>query len=233
MSRKLGCCEGVVTPPKKKKKKDRWSSAMSLFAKFEPGLGHDGVGLYGTLTDASVRLMLERVGVRGRTHLDVGAGDGKVMMGALAAGAARSFGVEIAGDALETKFRAMKAKLEAACDATLEGELRCGVDITEFESPVDQWLDELVGDVVVTAVWHGFNVEAKESLLAALARSSRVRNFTLVGPVRKDYGTAAAVHAFFLRFGTPLRLLHDDRATLAGGESYRALTFHIIKSEEV
>lgn len=222
----------VVVTPEPKKKKDRWAVAMSVFAKFEPGLGHDGVGLYGTLTDASVRVVLERAKVRGRTHFDVGAGDGKVMLGALAAGAARSFGVEIAGDALETKFRAMKAKLEAACDETFDGDLKCGVDITDFDAPVERWLVDCFNvvdadDIVVTAVWHGFNVEAKESLLAALAMSSSVTAFTLVGPVRKDYGTAAAVRAFFLRFGTHVSLVHDDRATLAGGESYRALTFHM------
>ena len=43
-----------------------------------PGLGHDGVGLYGTLTNTTMRRMIERVECEDRTHVDVGAADGKV-----------------------------------------------------------------------------------------------------------------------------------------------------------
>lgn len=225
----------VVTPETKKTKRaanGSWAAAMSVFAKYSPGLGHDGRGLYGSLTNESLRRMLERHAFGPvTTHLDVGAGDGKVMLGAVALGAAHSFGVEIAGSALSNKFEAMRTVLASTIGA-VNAELRCEIDVADLDETrgIEGWLGNVfehnvATEVCVTAVWHGFTVESKECVLRALAHSRRVSTFSLVGPVRKDYGNAKDVLEFFSRFAKPTNLLYDDKATLAGGESYRALTF--------
>lgn len=225
----------VVTPEMKKSKRptnDPWAAAMSVFAKYSPGLGHDGRGLYGSLTNESLRRMLERHAFDPvTTHLDIGAGDGKVMLGALALGVAHSFGVEIAGSALSNKFEAMRSVLASKIGA-INAELRCEIDVADLDETrgIEGWLGDVfahnsTAELCVTAVWHGFTVESKECVLKALAHSRRVSTFSLVGPVRKDYGNAKDVLEFFSRFDKPTNLLYDDKATLAGGESYRALTF--------
>ena len=70
--------------------------------------------------------------------------------------------------------------------------------------------------IVVTATWHGFNVEAKEALLEALSLSKKVTAFVLVGPVKKDYGSINKVLAFFEAWDCKIRPAHDDTVNLAG-----------------
>uniref|UniRef100_A0A7S3NEV1 DOT1 domain-containing protein n=1 Tax=Aureoumbra lagunensis TaxID=44058 RepID=A0A7S3NEV1_9STRA len=152
---------------------DHWSIAMSIFTKFEPGLGHDGVGLYGTPTPASARKVLERLSVSGCTHIDIGAADGKMMLGAMALGAERSFGIELAGNCLVTKFNAMKAKLANAIGRhDLDTTLACDTDIINLSPEgVHQWIAHVFGrdpgnNIVLSAVWHGFTIDAKKSFAA-------------------------------------------------------------------
>ena len=188
------------------------------------------------------------------SQVDVGAADGKVMLGALALGAARSYGLEVSGPALRDKFEAMLLSLRSRPAVQVGvGELLCNTDITELDGNVERWLADCFAsfnavagnvaaapaqpkrrrDIAVSAVWHGFNVEAKEALLAALADSQRVSTFTLVGPTKKDYGTSAKVLDFVQSRRTDglvnVAFLHDDTVKLAGGgESYHALTFEIL-----
>ena len=237
----------VVTPEtpalKKRNHKDSntkdWGAAMSIFTKFQPGLGHDGVGLYGTLTPASAQRVLQRLDLDGKIHIDIGAADGKMMLGALALGAKRSYGIEIAGDCLVAKFDAMKRQLAAKIDRPLEAVLACNTDICDLpEENVVQWLDHVFqcqedDDIVVTAVWHGFTIDSKQTLLRAIAKAyPRVTRFSLIGPMRKDFGYPDDV-LDFLRSdcGIPadnVLLAHHDHCNLAGGEAQRALTFHLL-----
>ena len=55
-----------------------------------------------------MRTMIDRCDVAGKTHVDVGAADGKVLLGALALGAAHVYGLEISGPGLSDKFHAMR-----------------------------------------------------------------------------------------------------------------------------
>jgi len=227
----------LVTRKKTKAAKTDWRFAMSIFSKFQPGLGHDGVGLYGTLTPASALKVLERLDLKEKTHLDVGAADGKMMLGALALGASKSFGIEIAGDCLEAKFDAMKRKLEAKV-GPLEAKLACNTDVCLLEDvDVSEWLRHLFqddsSDIVVTAVWHGFTIESKQTLLRAIASAyPRVTRFSLIGPMRKDYGDPDDVIDFLTNDcgidDNRVILAHHDHCTLAGGEAHRALTFHLL-----
>ena len=59
------------------------------------------------------------------THLNVGVADGKVILGALARGAVRSFGLEVASDALTVKCNAIVAKVRKALDLPGRTELAC------------------------------------------------------------------------------------------------------------
>lgn len=239
--RKSSSTAAVVTPHDKKKKAEptaeekKWKNAMSIFRKFEPGLGHDGTGLYGTLTNATLRKMLDRCDVAGRTHVDVGAADGKVLLGATALGAKHAYGIEISGPALATKFEAMRDMAAHSFPTDGEKKLATGTDITELEgATVEAWLDEVFGagtddtEITVSAVWHGFNIEAKEALLAACAKSSRVARFSLIGPAKRDYGGPEAVLDYVKANGARAEMVGDDLAHLSGsGENQRVMTFAI------
>jgi len=232
----------VVTPQPKKSKdvppgEAKWKNAMSIFRKFEPGLGHDGTGLYGTLTNATLRRMLERCDVVGKTHVDVGAADGKVLLGATALGAKHAYGLEISGPALATKFEAMRDMQATKFPSDGEKQLATGTDITELDgSTVEAWLAETFGaggddddsEITVSAVWHGFNTDAKECLLAACATSARVCRFSLIGPAKREYGGPEAVIDYVKSRGARAELVGDDLAHLSGsGENQRVMTFAI------
>jgi len=239
----------VVTPPKGKKTKaaaptpstpvdeGKWRQAMSIFRKFMPGLGHDGVGLYGTLTNATMRRMIEKVECEDRTHVDVGAADGKVLLGAMALGARHAYGLEISGPALADKFHAMRDKLAVGHPMAGEARLATSTDICDLRGPsVEAWLSEVFGaaddgsKITVSAVWHGFDPPAKETLLAAVAASTRVTRFSLIGPAKRDYGKPEAVLDFVKARGAKVELVGDDCANLSGsGESQRVMTFEILR----
>ena len=180
---------------KRKKQEDEatknYSFTMSIFKKFSPGLGHDGDGLYGTLTNSSLRNLVENLGVEGKTLIDIGAADGKVMLAALALGAKSVYGVELAGSSLETKFDAMVRKLrDGFLRQDQKAALKCNTDIVKLKlGSISEILRHQFPsmhrvtpgrNVLVSAVWHGFNVEAKEALLTILSRSQHVKRFSLV-----------------------------------------------------
>lgn len=135
----------------------------SIFQKFQPGLGHDGTGLYGTLTAGTMRTMIERCEVVGRTHVDVGAADGKVLLGALSLGAAHVYGIEISGDGLQTKFEGMRDVLaQSHSMGASSARLACSIDICDLRgATVEAWLNEVFNEsddteITVSAVWHGY-----------------------------------------------------------------------------
>ena len=67
--------------------------------------------------------------------------------------------------------------------------------------------EDTSSEITVSAVWHGFNPEAKRCLLSAIARSSRVSRFSLIGPAARDYGKPEAVIDFVKgNCGTTLEL---------------------------
>jgi len=235
-SSKKKAAETPQTKPKEKKTgpyEARWKKAMSIFQKFQPGLGHDGTGLYGTLTAGTMRTMIERCEVVGRTHVDVGAADGKVLLGALSLGAAHVYGVEISGDGLQTKFEGMRDVLaQSHAMGASSARLACSIDICDLRgATVEAWLNEVFNEsddteITVSAVWHGFNTEAKETLLSACARSQRVTRFSLIGPAKRDYGNPEAVIDWVGQCGGACKLVGDDKGHLSGsGENQRIMTF--------
>jgi hypothetical protein len=245
-SRKRASDAAIVTPHGSKKTKGaaetpvdekKWKQAMSIFRKFMPGLGHDGVGLYGTLTNATMRRMIERLECEDHTHVDVGAADGKVLLGAMALGARNAYGLEISGPALADKFHAMRDKLAVHFPMSGDARLATSTDITELRGPsVDDWLSEVFGvaddgsKITVSAVWHGFDPPAKEALLAACAASPRVSRFSLIGPSKRDYGKPEAVLDFLALHGAKADLVGDDNANLSGsGENQRVMTFELLR----
>ena len=214
---------------------------MGIFKKFTPGLGHDGDGLYGTLTNNSLQRLIEHLHVDGKTLIDIGAADGKVMLAGLALGAQAGYGIELAGDSLEVKFDAMIRQLRngyLGLDA--HAALKCNTDITKMNvGTISEILSECFSEtyriipgrhIAVCAVWHGFNIEAKQSLLTILARSQHVQRFALVGPVTKDYGRPADV-VEFMKESNPrcnIALETTESVTLSGGgEHYQAVIYHI------
>lgn len=92
--------------------------------------------------------------------------------------------------------------------------------------------EDTSSEITVSAVWHGFNPEAKRCLLSAIARSSRVSRFSLIGPAARDYGKPEAVIDFVKgNCGTTLELVGDDKAHLSGsGENQRVMTFAVLRS---
>ena len=224
-------------PPRPRAAPSRAPPPRSIFRKFMPGLGHDGVGLYGTLTNATMRRMIEKVECEDRTHVDVGAADGKVLLGAMALGARHAYGLEISGPALADKFHAMRDKLAVGHPMAGEARLATSTDICDLRGPsVEAWLSEVFGaaddgsKITVSAVWHGFDPPAKETLLAAVAASTRVTRFSLIGPAKRDYGKPEAVLDFVKARGAKVELVGDDCANLSGsGESQRVMTFEILR----
>ena len=188
-----------------------------------------------------MRNLVENLGVEGKTLIDIGAADGKVMLAALALGAKSVYGVELAGSSLETKFDAMVRKLrDGFLRQDQKAALKCNTDIVKLKlGSISEILRHQFPsmhrvtpgrNVLVSAVWHGFNVEAKEALLTILSRSQHVKRFSLVGPVKKDYGKSEDVLAFVRKANPKCRIksISNESATLSGGgEKYRALTFEL------
>ena len=150
------------------------------------------------------------------------------------------------------KFDSMVAKLrqEGVVGAGQTAGLKCNVNVarlpTAQEGSVEAMLagcfpeefSDLVAtkpgrascprDLLITAVWHGFNVEAKQALLKLLAQSQCVERFVVVGPQSFPYGRADEILAF----------LKDDAGCTwkpqvtsnivvklsGGGETYHAIT---------
>ena len=101
--------------------------------------------------------------VGGRTHVDVGAADGKVLLGALSLGAAHVYGVEISGDGLQTKFEGMRDVLAQSHGmGASSARLACSIDICDLRGgTVEAWLNEVFNEsddteITVSAVWHGY-----------------------------------------------------------------------------
>ena len=194
-----------------------------------------------------MRTMIERCEVVGRTHVDVGAADGKVLLGALSLGAAHVYGIEISGDGLQTKFEGMRDVLaQSHSMGASSARLACSIDICDLRGgTVEAWLNEVFNEsddteITVSAVWHGyvlyfdtpltyicrFNTEAKETLLSACARSQRVTRFSLIGPAKRDYGNPEAVIDWVGQQGGACKLVGDDKGHLSGsGENQRIMTF--------
>ena len=220
-----------------------YNLAMAVFKKYCPGLGHDGEGLYGTLTNNSLSNIMKTVRPTGKCIVDVGAADGKVLLAGLAFQARSALGIELAGDSLVTKFNAMvnsiKNKTMGAFPTQNQSAcLKCNTDILKFEngSMTDLLTQCFPGifriqpgrSIVVCAVWHGFTINAKESLLKRLANSHFVQSFTVVGPQLKDYGKSTEV-LDFLKQQNPKCTAHHVSSipvTLSGGgEHYQAMYF--------
>ena len=220
-----------------------YNLAMAVFKKYCPGLGHDGEGLYGTLTNNSLSNIMKTVRPTGKCIVDVGAADGKVLLAGLAFQARSALGIELAGDSLVTKFNAMvnsiKNKTMGAFPTQNQSAcLKCNTDILKFEngSMTDLLTQCFPGtfrmrpgrSIVVCAVWHGFTIKAKESLLKRLANSHFVQSFTVVGPQLKDYGKSTEV-LDFLKQQNPKCTAHHVSSipvTLSGGgEHYQAMYF--------
>merc|ERR1711939_626404 len=219
-SSKKKAAETPQTKPKEKRSgpyEARWKKAMSIFQKFQPGLGHDGTGLYGTLTAGTMRTMIERCEVVGRTHVDVGAADGKVLLGALSLGAAHVYGIEISGDGLQTKFEGMRDVLaQSHSMGASSARLACSIDICDLRgATVEAWLNEVFNESDDT-----------EITLSACARSQRVTRFSLIGPAKRDYGNPEAVIDWVGQQGGACKLVGDDKGHLSGsGENQRIMTF--------
>ena len=141
-----------------------------------------------------MRTMIERCEVVGRTHVDVGAADGKVLLGALSLGAAHVYGVEISGDGLQTKFEGMRDVLaQSHSMGASSARLACSIDICDLRgATVEAWLNEVFNEsddteITVSAVWHGY-------VLYTLIRLSN----TYVGSTprpRKRYSARAPGHS--------------------------------------
>ena len=118
-----------------------------------------------------MRTMIERCEVVGRTHVDVGAADGKVLLGALSLGAAHVYGVEISGDGLQTKFEGMRDVLaQSHAMGASSARLACSIDICDLRgATVEAWLNEVFNEsddteITVSAVWHGYVYLLRTSL---------------------------------------------------------------------
>ena len=117
-----------------------------------------------------MRTMIERCEVVGRTHVDVGAADGKVLLGALSLGAAHVYGVEISGDGLQTKFEGMRDVLaQSHAMGASAARLACSIDICDLEELPSAWLNEVFNEsddteITVSAVWHGYVYLLRTSL---------------------------------------------------------------------
>jgi hypothetical protein len=230
----------------------RLAKAMSTYRRYSPGLGHDGDGLYGALTNNSLRHLMEEINVGGCRVVDIGAADGKVLLAALACGAKMAHGVEVAGDALENKFDSMIRELRR--DGVLSEEqparLKCKVNVARLPDGCGDNVEGMLshyfpedyasvfgkkktgakssssnGKLVVIAVWHGFNVEAKQALLRCLCESRIVEKFVVVGPQNFPYGKSDEILEFLRdeKCKWKPRSLKDLVVKLSGGgETYRA-----------
>ena len=241
--------DGPSTTFKAKKKKGNnshspnFKTAMTIFKKYCPGLGHDGDGLYGTLTNNSLHDIMTEIQPKGKTLVDIGAADGKVLLAGLAFQANFTLGIELAGDALEIKFNAMingiKKKTNSVFPTSEQvASLKCCTDITSFNSGN---ISELLitcfprsfrmkpgKHIVICAVWHGFTITAKQSLLKRLAKSHFVKSFTLVGPQLKDYGKPDEVLEYMKKQNprcTVYKVSSLPVKLSGGGEQYQAITF--------
>lgn len=234
----------------------RHKVAMSTYRRYKPGLGHDGNGLYGALTSRSLSTIFGSLNVKGRRVIDVGAADGKVLLAALAHGANSAHGVEVAGDALVNKFDSMVEKLRTLgiVSSSQSAGLKCNINVASLPTGCDSiekmladcFPDEfadLVSDssmaksdvnsskILVTAVWHGFNIEAKQALLKLLARSSCVDSFVVVGPQTFPYGRPQEILDFLIEEANckwrPKVTSNAVVKLAGGGETYHAITVSI------
>ena len=159
----------------------------------------------------------------------------------MALGARHAYGLEISGPALADKFHAMRDKLVGAgFPASGAALLKTGTDICDLAgASVESWLAECFGAaeddetaITVSAVWHGFNIEAKECLLGAIARSARVTRFSLIGPCKRDFGNPERVIEYVSSCGAKCELVRDELAHLSGsGENQRFMTFEVLRPD--
>ena len=158
---------------------------MSVFQKFSPGLGHDGVGLYGTLTSKSMAFLVNRLNVRERLWLMWALRMERCFFLRLH-GASRAYGLEIARGGLDEKFDAMMKilKRNATLPPDAHAEITCGIDITQQKSTslIGMLRDCFKGDrshssnrkgkFCASAVWHGFRPLQRRRFCAASQRAA-------------------------------------------------------------
>jgi hypothetical protein len=226
---------------------------MSTYRRYSPGLGHDGDGLYGALTNNSLKHLMEELNVAGTRVVDIGAADGKVLLAALACGAVSAHGVEVAGDALENKFDSMINELrkDSVLSTSQTARLRCKVNVAKLPDGCGNNVEGMLShyfpneftdgngngneeehenensnaELVVVAVWHGFNVEAKQALLNSLCKSGLVNRFVVVGPQNFPYGRSDEILEYMKdqKCKWKPKSLQDLVVKLSGGgETYRA-----------
>lgn len=220
-------------------------AAMRAYRRFVPGLGHDGCGLFGTLTDDSLRRIMGKLSLQDAYVVDIGAADGKILLAALSHGARSAHGVDVAGDCLETKYAAIVAELKCMTPPAIESHqstaLRCKIDIRNSEARSIEAFLALVfplcaqytatsaaaPNLVVVSNWHGFAVDAKQRLMKYVARSNRTAKFCVVGPRRQPYGTADEIVAYLEDYGwvDVQRAPRDDLvvALSGSGEKHHAV----------
>lgn len=223
----------------------RLAKAMSVYRRFSPGLGHDGDGLYGALTNNSLKNLMTELNVAGTRVVDIGAADGKVLLAALACGALSAHGVEVAGDALENKFDSMIKVLcrDGVLTTAQTARLKCKVNVAELPEECGDNMEGMLSHyfpqefsasdtvatesskLIIVAVWHGFNVEAKQALLRSLCKSQVVDRFVVVGPQNFPYGKPDEILEFMAdeKCQWQPKALESLVVKLSGGgETYRA-----------
>jgi hypothetical protein len=224
----------------------RLAKAMTVYRRFSPGLGHDGDGLYGALTNNSLKHLMEKLNVNGTRIVDIGAADGKVLLAGLASGAVSAHGVEVAGDALEDKFDNMITVLQR--DGVLltsqTARLKCKVNVAQLPTECGNNMEGMLShyfpeefnisdsnsdsELIIIAVWHGFNVEAKQALLRCLCKSKTVSRFVVVGPQNFPYGKSDEILEFMKDEKCIWKPKAVDKLVVklsGGGETYRANIF--------
>jgi hypothetical protein len=222
----------------------RLAKAMSIYRRFSPGLGHDGDGLYGALTNQSLKKLMVSLDMENTRIVDIGAADGKVLLAGLACGAVSAHGVEVCGDCLEDKFDSMirLLKRDKVLSTAQVARLKCKVNVAELPEecgstvegmlahyfPEEYTTDETNSDepeLIVIAVWHGFNVAAKQALLRLLCKSTVVSRFVVVGPQNFPYGKSDEILEFMKEENCqwqPKALQSIIVKLSGGGETYRA-----------
>lgn len=219
-------------------------AAMRAYRRFVPGLGHDGCGLFGTLTDESLRRLMSSLLVHDGHVIDIGAADGKMLLSALTLGAKSAHGVEIAGGCLELKYSAVINALWRLNPPAIESHqvtgLRCSIDICESnQHTIEAFLAVAfphsaqfaaagaTPDLIVISHWHGFTISAKQELMKHVARSTRVVQFCVIGPLRQPYGSADEIVSYLRDYGwaRAQRAPGDDLivALSGSGEKYHAI----------
>lgn len=131
-----------------------------------PGL--EGFG--GSLRPGSIRRVLDALQVEGCTFVDVGYGDGRVLLQALALGASKAVGFELPGNSGRELFVKTLAQ-------------RCGLDpgvVTLHHTAIQDAATPLPGSCLF-AFWEGWG-PAQGALVEALGRSPAIKRVVFTEP---------------------------------------------------